>query len=183
MKKNPALQFALIFVVLTAAFKAAAFAWLPIERGPAASVMAYLLGDVMAIALAFKAVQRPGEPPIFLQNFKDALRPALLFAIFVGAWAYAYHGYINPEYMETNKARQMQQAAEAWPTLKDQPGYKDITREVYMATKQKQADTMNKPFLHATFSIVGFFMFGVGFSLFLIVAFRRIPFVRKGLGG
>ena len=42
---------------------------------------------------------------------------------------------------------------------------------------------MNKPFLHATFSLVGFFMFGFGFSMLLVVAYRRIPFIRKGLGG
>ena len=183
MKNNPALRFALVFVVLTASFKVAAFNWLPPETGPQASVMAYLLGELMAITLAFKAAQRVGEPPIFLENVKDALRPALLYAILVAAFAFVYHGYIDPEYMEVRKERMIEQAAVQWEELKDVPPYDKLGREQFMKNQINTAETMNKPFLHATFSLVGFFMFGVGFGLFLVVAYRRIPFVRKGLGG
>lgn len=182
--KNPALKFALIFAAMTAAFKVAAFHYLPEANAPQATVMAYLLGATMAIALAFKAVQTPGEPPIFLQNIKDALRPALLFAMFVGAFAFVYHGYINPEYMEDRIVRQLAEANTAWETeLKDVPAYQQVTKELFMENQQKMAETMNKPFLHATFSLVGFFLFGIGFSVVLVAGFRRVPFIRKGLGG
>lgn len=182
--KSPALRFALVFVVLTAAFKAAAFAWLPLERGPAASVMVYLLGEVMAITLAFKAAQKPGQPPIFLENIKDAVRPALLYAIFVALFAFVYHEYINPEYMEERITYQLTQAEEAWENeLQFVPEYKKLGHKRWYENQEKMAQTMNKPFLHATFSLVGFFMFGVAFSLLLVAAFRRIPIFRKGLGG
>ncbi len=182
--KEPAVKFALIFAVMTAAFKVAAFNYFPEGQAPKATVMAYLYGSIMAITLAFKAVQVPGEPPLFLQNIKDALRPALLFAIFVALFAYVYHGVINPEYMENRKVEMMADAEVQWETqYKDHPAYKSITKETYLENQQKAAETMNKPFLHATFSLVGFFMFGVGFSILIIMLYRRVPVFRKGLGG
>ncbi len=182
--KNPALKFALIFAVMTAAFKVAAFHYFPVGKAPAATVMAYLLGSVMSITLAFKAVQKPGEAPIFLENIKDALRPGLLFAIFVALFSYTYVGVLFPEYMENRKTEQLAQAEVQWQTeFKDLPAYQNLTKEKFMENQQKMADTINKPFLHATFSLVGFFMFAVGFSLVLVGLYRRVPVFRKGLGG
>lgn len=169
------LKYALIFSFASIIAKIIMWQKGLLETDATPSSMIYLAALLISIFLSLNEVKtkEQTEPTSYFTDLKVAMRSVSYFTIIIAVFTFIYYKYIDWDFMYDRIAARVD-AAEALELTKEN-NLRGLTKEEFVDSERKIAETIFSPSTHATITLMGFMLIGGIYSTLLTFLVRMSP--------
>ncbi|PCJ86992.1 MAG: hypothetical protein COA57_05290 [Flavobacteriales bacterium] len=174
------LKFALVFASLSILLKLGLFTAniLPKSDGTFYLIAVNLMFILLAVFFSINKarVKLNGMPRSVASYAKEGMKSAAVFALTMALFGYIYYQYIDADYLPNMIEQRIAAAenADFEQLQKDNLQFSKITKEEFIHAQKEQAQTILSPFSQGTFTLFGYLLIGVVYSLLTAFLMRKV---------
>lgn len=129
-----------------------------------------------SIFLSIRYFKQKNTQSIFLDDFKNGMKSAALFALMVSVYTFIHYKFIDDVYL-TKRIENRMQMANSYDEnlLKNNP--KQFTKIQFLEKEQAMSEFIFSPFNHASFVLFGYLIIGMIYSIGVTFLGRKSPFI------